>query len=85
MAASLSEGVCDTCRRNKIKKIEDCNQDKCIDGPPNRKHGWPRKSSHMWEGDRYYHHHHHHLVEGLSYAQYLLPLFNYRIRIKYSQ
>lgn len=38
MAASLSEGVCDTCRKNKINKIEDT----CGDCPLNRKRGRPR-------------------------------------------
>lgn len=38
MAASLAEGVCECCRKNKISKIEDT----CSDCPLNRKRGRPR-------------------------------------------
>ena len=38
MAASLAEGMCDTCRKNKINKIEDT----CGECPLNRKRGRPR-------------------------------------------
>jgi hypothetical protein len=38
MAASLAEGVCECCRKNKISRIEDT----CSDCPLNRKRGRPR-------------------------------------------